>query len=133
MMRGVWSWFVGSTDEPLSVSQTILWWESRRPAYNAMVAGLASVSLPLFYFSISHSGELRPGDDAVEPLALMAAPFVVNIAYTLGWIVELMNNLVRETPNRRIGPTLMKLGLAFTILVVFAPSVSWSIVALLRL
>ena len=36
--------------------------------------------LPVFFVAIARSGELRAGEDAVELLALLAAPVLANVA-----------------------------------------------------
>ena len=33
---------------------------------------------------------LQPGEDAVEPMALLLAPFAMNLCYTAGWVAELL-------------------------------------------
>ena len=73
--------FVTVPEGPRTASNVILWWELRRIPYNIVVGALGVVSLVAFFFFISNADELAPGEDAVEPIALLAAPFLVNIAY----------------------------------------------------
>src|SRR5262245_1914046 len=87
--------------EPVSPKDVIAWWESRRLAYNLLVGVVAFVSFWVFLICIATSGVLQPGEDAIEPIALMAAPLAIipiNICYTLGWLVD--------APLRRLIPTL---------------------------
>jgi hypothetical protein len=106
--RRLGRWFLGSIDEPLPWWRTILWWEARRLPYNALLGLLSCVALPVFLLAISRSGELKPGEDAAEPLALLAAPVLANIAYTFGWATELAVNGVRGSDARRVGPSLLR-------------------------
>jgi hypothetical protein len=120
-----WTWFLGSESGRLSPWRTILWWEVRRLPYNGLLAVLGSASLLVFFWTISQSGELKPGEDAEEPLALLAAPVLANVAYTLGWMTELVANVVLRSSARRIGPGLLRVGLAFSAVVVFTPAAVW--------
>ncbi|MHC4118406.1 MAG: hypothetical protein ACYSWO_12970 [Planctomycetota bacterium] len=120
-------WFVTVPEGPRTVGRIIVWWELRRIPYNIIVGVLGVTSLTLFYFFILHCDVLAPGEDAVEPIALFAAPFFINIAYTAGWIVELMLKVLSRRENRRVGPILFKLGLEFSIIVVFLPAVIWGV------
>ena len=95
--------------------------------YNALLFILGCIALPIFFAAMMHSGELKPGEDPVEPLALLAAPVLANVAYTLGWFTEIVVNLVC-LPARRIGPHLLRTGLIFSALMVFLPAVASSVV-----
>jgi hypothetical protein len=123
-----WKWFLGSRGEPLSPWRTIQWWEVRRPVYNVLLAPFGSVAVLVFFWAITRSGELKLGEDAEEPLALLAAPVLANVAYTLGWVTELIVNVARGSDARRIGPVLLRVGLTFSGVVIFAPPVVWSVI-----
>ncbi|MBI3028029.1 MAG: hypothetical protein HYY64_00745 [Candidatus Rokubacteria bacterium] len=58
------------------------WWEVRRIPFNLIVGVYGVVCLVAFFWAITTSGHLQPGEDAVEPLALLAAPFGINVLYT---------------------------------------------------
>jgi hypothetical protein len=122
-----WRWFIGSESKPLSPWRTIVWWEVRRLPYNALLALFGSVALLVFFWAIAHSGALKPGEDAEEPLVLLAAPVLANAAYTLGWMTELVVDVVRRSGARRIGPSLLRVGLGLSALVVFSPAIVWSL------
>jgi hypothetical protein len=102
--------------------EIVLWWEIRRIPYNLVVGATGAISLVLVFLFLTWSGELKPGEDLIEPLALIAAPFAVNFCYTAGWIVELMLWVIRKR-DVRSGPILFVLGTGFSIIVVAIPSV----------
>ena len=112
--------------------QLIAWWELRRIPYNLVVGIAGVISLLLFYFFITHSSELKGGEDAVEPMALVIAPFIINFIYTAGWIVEL---LVYGIARRDVkaGPVLFAVGTAFSLCVVALPSGIWGVIWLFRM
>jgi len=124
-------------DQPLSPGGIIVWWEARRLFYNLILAVIAIPSLLLFYIFIISSGTLAPGEDAVEPMALIVAPILANLCYTLGWILEIpFSFILRPILHRRVrffSPSLFAAGLAFSLLVVLFPAVSWGIYCLLHL
>lgn len=125
-------WLFGRPEEPRNPFQVILWWELRRIPYNLIVGGAGTISLLLFYFFIVHSHVLRPGEDAVEPMALIIAPFVINILYTGGWVVELVIYLFLRRATR-IGPILLAVGTAFSLCVIAVPGVVWGLFWLVHL
>lgn len=113
--------------------QIILWWELRRIPYNLILAVAGFASLMVFYCAINAAGALKPGEDAVEPIALLAAPIVANIAYTSGWIVECIQQLLFPRPDRKFGLRLLQAGMSFTFLVILFPSVTWGILYFLKI
>jgi hypothetical protein len=108
----------------------IAWWERRRLSYNLFLAAIGIPGLFLFFFAIGASDSLAPGEDAIEPMALVAAPIAANIAYTTGWLVE--GALLAQEPARPTGPRLMKAGVLFSIAVVFFPALLWGVIDLAR-
>ena len=131
LVRRWWSWMVSRTGEVTSLWSVIGWWERRRPSYNLFLAAVGVPSLLVFFLAISAAHELQPGEDAVEPMALFAAPVLANIAYTAGWIVEAA--LLWRPSTQPRGPRLMRLGLLFSLFVILLPAVAWTVVALVRL
>lgn len=87
-----------------------------------MIGIIGAISLILFFVFIGLANELQPGEDAVEPLALLFAPIAINICYTTGWIIETIVNSLRRKEDQSIGPILMKVGMVFSIVVLFIPS-----------
>src|SRR5258708_36117381 len=84
------------------------WWELRRIPFNVIVGTYGVVCLLAFFWAIGTSGRLEPGEDAVEPLALLAAPFAINVLYTLGWLVEVPARLANHRLPTRFGTVLLK-------------------------
>jgi hypothetical protein len=84
----------------------------------------------IFLIAIQGSGELKPGEDAEEPLALIAAPFLINACYTMGWLVELPARAM--WPGWEIGPRLMKLGVGFSLFCVTLPAAIWVVIWVLK-
>ena len=78
--RRLMEWLFTVPDGRRSAWSIIKWWELRRIPYNLIVGIVGVCSLLLFFFFISQSGELKPGEDAEEPLAIIAAPFLMNFA-----------------------------------------------------
>jgi hypothetical protein len=95
-LRKIFQWLYSVKDEERSLGQIIFWWEKRRIIYNVMVGLAGFISLLIFFFVITKSGELKPGEDAIEPLELLMAPIFINIAYTLGWVVEVILRIFQK-------------------------------------
>jgi hypothetical protein len=129
MVGRFFRWCFSTPREPRSAMDVVAWWEVRRIPYNLIVLIAGMVSLPLFLVFIELAHGLKAGEDAVEPMALVVAvvvgPCAVNLAYTAGWIVELFLRLAWRGRAAAIGPTLMRLGLSFSLLVVFFPAIFW--------
>ena len=121
--------------QPPSVSRwrVILWWEARRIPYNILVGLYGAFCLVIFFWSITASGHLKPGEDAVEPMALLAAPFGVNLCYTLGWLVEVPARTLSPSLSPRFSPLLLKLGIGLSIFLISIPAVFWGGYRLLQL
>ena len=110
------------TASPLT---TIAWWEVRRIPFNIMIGMYGLLCLACFYWGIMGSGHLTPGDDAIEPIALLAAPFVINVLYCLGWLVEVPARLLRPGLSPGFGPVLLKSGLGLGLLLSSIPAAYW--------
>jgi hypothetical protein len=113
--------------------RVILWWEARRIPYNLLVGLYGALCLVIFFWSITTSGHLKPGEDAVEPRALFAAPFGVNVCYTLGWLVEVPARALSPSLSPRLSPLLLKLGISLSIFLISIPAVFWGGYRLLQL
>jgi hypothetical protein len=124
------SWPFDVPPEPRSAWSIIGWWELRRVLYNLALALVGGVCCTLFVLFMSLM--LEPGEDAVEPLALPVAVVLANMAYTGGWVVELLVRLIRRNRHPHVGPKLLKVGLVFTLVVVLLPPVVSGAVLLAR-
>lgn len=113
-------------DRERSWWEVIVWWESRRILYNVLVGVMGGASLILMLFFASRPGMLPPGEDVVEPMALIIAPILANICYTAGWVVELILRCILRERARQLGFWLLCLGFAFSLIVVTAPTVIWA-------
>jgi len=87
----------------------------------------------LFFACVASSDVLRPGEDAIEPLTILFAPFIMNVGYSAGWFVENILRWNSPDEERVFGPLLLKLGLGFSLVVVTAPAICCSAHRLLRL
>ena len=132
IVRRFFTWFFSRPSEPLSRLGIVAWWEIRRIPYNLIVGIIGVISLLLFFVFISLAHELKPGEDAVEPMALFAAPIAANICYTGGWIVEFLLSAVRRKGSSSVGLVLLKLGVVFSVVIVLVPSVVWFVIWIAR-
>ena len=133
MLKRALSWMFEPEQPPLSWWRVIMWWENRRISFNILVAIYGVPCLVIFFWSITTSGYLEPGEDAVEPMALFAAPFGVNLCYTLGWLVEVPVRTVFPSLSPRFGPFLLKLGIGLSAFLISVPAVMWGGYRLLQL
>lgn len=132
-IKRFWAWMFQAPAIPRSDWAVVGWWELRRIPYNLIVGSVGVVSLIIFFVCVATSDDLGPGEDAIEPLAILFAPIMMNVGYCAGWFVE---NILRwNTPDEAgvFGPLLLKLGLGFSLLVVTAPAICCSAHHLLRL
>jgi hypothetical protein len=103
----------------------VLWWEARRIPFNVILGLYGCLCLIVFFWAITTSGQLRAGEDAIEPLVLMAAPIGINVLYTFGWLVEVPARLVFADVTREFGPSLLKIGLGIGIVLISLPAAFW--------
>jgi|SRR5581483_4024112 len=119
--------------EPRSFCAVIFWWEARRIPYN-LILGISGIAGLLVYaFFISISGVLEPGEDLIEPMALIAAPFVVNMCYTAGWATELLVRAVYPSTAIGFGPRLFRLGLLLSVVITVLPGIYWGAFCFVKL
>lgn len=133
VMQGYLKTLFAAPSDPVTPWSAVWWWESRRIAYNIIIGCYSIFCLCIFFWAISTSGELEAGEDAVEPMALIIAPFLVNLAYTLGWIVEAPLRLVKPDLPATFGPMLFKSGLIFSVFIISVPAVVWAAIRLFQI
>jgi hypothetical protein len=129
---GFTAWFFAAPQRTAPPWRIIAWWEARRLAFNVIIGVYGGVCLLVTVALIAATGHLQPGEDAVEPLGLLAAPVVVNLLYTLGWLVESAVRTLGFDPPPTFGPLLLKLGLALGLLLCTLPAAIWIGVALIQ-
>jgi hypothetical protein len=108
----------------------LAWWEIRRIPYNLVLFAVGIPSFVLFLTFIVASGELEPGEDAVEPIALLAAPFLFNFCYTAGWVCEIG---LTKVGLRETGPLLLRMGLALSLFLTLLPAALWGFVVVVQM
>ncbi len=132
-MRKAVDWMFAPQPPSVSWWWVVLWWEVRRIPYNILVGLYGTFCLLIFFWSITTSGHLEPGEDAVEPMALFAAPLGVNLCYTLGWLVEVPARKFSPSLSPRFGACLLKLGIGLSALLIGMPPAFWGGYRLLQL
>lgn len=125
VLKDLLVWMLESPSLPINAWSAISWWEKRRIPFNLLIAGYAVPCFVVFFWAVSTSGHLLPGEDAVEPLAFLAAPIGINLLYTLGWLVEAPVRLVVPSLSPRLGPTLLTLGMGFGLFLFSIPALFW--------
>lgn len=114
--------------------QIILWWELRRILYNVIVGVVGFCCLMALWQLVPQRGS----EDVPEPIAIAAFGYLCNICYCLGWFAEIF---ISTSPKSRkddslfysekhYGPFVFKLGLGFTLLVMFLPVLLWCLIDL---
>ncbi len=95
-----------------NVFQIIFWWELRRILFNliALTGGIISLSL------MSAIVNVPPGEDLVEPFAIIGFGILCNLAYSLGWLTELF---IKR--NNNYAPKMFKIGMLLTLFFIFLP------------
>ena len=133
MLHDTFRWLFTPPQEPITFFRVVGWWELRRIPYNLIIAVAGAISLTISFISIVSTGTLGPGEDAVEPIALLFAPIAINVCYTAGWLVEAPLRLLLPYLSPGTSPSLFKLGLGFSLIVVTTPAVYWGSHRLLQL
>ena len=119
-MKRFLGWLFAPSRQPRTSLSIIAWWEIRRLPFNLIIGTYGGLALSLFYWAIQASGPLKPGEDAVEPIGLLVAPFAINVLYSLGWLVE-----IQLPSSPWLGPLLLKLGLGLGLLLITLPAAFW--------
>ncbi len=126
-------WLFAAPREPVTPFGVIGWWELRRIPFNFVIGLFGSFAFAVFATSIYSTGILEPGEDAVEPFALLLVPIAANICYTAGWLLDVPLRLVRPSLSPAFSPRLLKLGFGLSFFLVSLPAVYWGGYRLLQL
>lgn len=132
-IRHTMQWLFTAPQEPVTTRRVIGWWELRRLPFNVILGSIGFLALLLFTACIESAGVLQPGEDAVEPLALLIVPLVANAAYTGGWLLDAPLRRMRSSLSPSFTPQLFGLGLLFSLFVVSFPAILWGCYRLLQL
>jgi hypothetical protein len=124
-MRRFRGWLFASPQGPRSLRSIIAWWELRRLPFNVIVGAYGGLCFLIFLWAITGSGQLQPGEDAVEPLALVAGLLGINVLFTLGWLIEIPARLLFPRRSSQLAPLLMKLCLGGVLGLISLPAVFW--------
>ncbi len=111
---------------PLSL---LVWWESRRLLYNAVVGatGVFSLGMVVFFGLLPP----RPAHFAGLWMPVVAYALLANLCYSSGWLLELSATRLWGRAAPEVGPLLFRQGLIFSVGLTLLPIVmavlSWLI------
>ena len=88
------------------VGGIIKWWEKRRLAYNAVLAGSGVGTIFMALLTLNPLSEVVQALPVILPFGIMA-----NLCYTLGWMVESVLHRIWGRSLRPVGPALFRAGL----------------------
>jgi hypothetical protein len=102
----------------------VAWWEFRRPLYNLVLLLAGFVSIFVVEWIGSYS--VAPGEDVIEPVLLwigiVAYGGAANLAYTIGWISELLWSGGQTARTQAYRKRIFLAGLIFSVLLTLAPA-----------
>jgi hypothetical protein len=126
MLRRAARWmFSGPEASAHPLFDAIVWWELRRIPFNLILGSYGLLCLLLFAWALDGSGNLAPGEDAIEPMLLIAAPIAINVLYTLGWLLEVPVRAAHRGLSLQFGPLLLKVGMGLGIVLSSIPALYW--------
>jgi hypothetical protein len=119
-----------------SSSRVIAWWEARRLPFNIFVGLYGVICFFVYFWAVATSGTLAPGEDVIEPMAIpllaIVSPIVVNICYTLGWLVDAPVRKCLPSLSPRFSVALLIAGIALSILLISFPAAIWLVFRVLQ-
>ena len=111
------------------VGGIIKWWEKRRLAYNAVLAGSGIGTIFMALLTLNPLSEVVQALPAILPFGIMA-----NLCYTLGWMVESVLHRIWGRSLRPVGPALFRAGLTLGVGVAFViPTIMLMVAFVVRL
>ena len=111
------------------VGGIIKWWEKRRLAYNAVLAGSGVGTIFMALLTLNPLSDVVQALPAILPFGIMA-----NLCYTLGWMVESVLHKVWGRSLRPVGPALFRAGLTLGVGVTFViPTIMLMVAFVVRL
>jgi hypothetical protein len=122
-VKRIVSWMFFCSDRTRHEANLIWWWEVRRIPFNLLIGLWGALCMLAFMWGVG--AVLAPGEDAVEPVALLAAPVVINALYTLGWLLEIPVRWLWPQTSLRFGPVLWGLGLGTGMILCVLPAAFW--------
>ena len=124
-------WFFYAPDGERTALQIISWWEIRRIPFNILVGTVGVISMVLLFVFVDSSVTAQSGEDIVEPLAVLIAPFGINFAYTFGWLGEIALSRIWKVVDPELGAKLLRFGTALTLFLITLPSLIWGVIFVL--
>lgn len=104
------------------------WWEARRVSYNLVVGATGIVSAIIVVAAASLSEQLggepigMPDPPFLIPFGIVAFAVGANVAYTGGWIAELLFQRVWNTPSGAFAPMAFACGVLFSVALTLTPA-----------
>ena len=109
--------------DPLTVKETILWWELRRGPFNLLVgaAGVVSIICGVLTALLTGSECGVPDPPLFAVIGIVLYGIAANLMYTGGWILELV--LRPHMGTRKFAQVAFAAGLSLSVLFTISPSV----------
>jgi hypothetical protein len=110
--------------EPTSWWKVILWWEFRRIPYNLIVGVVGGIATSFYVFTfVKHIGPEVDVDFLSMYFMVGVAGIAANVAYTFGWLLEVLFLRMPESRGIYRSHTAFKYGLLLSVLLVSLPIV----------
>lgn len=127
-LQKLYYWFFNVSEHQRDAIKILLWWEKRRIPFNILIAVVGLSSLILLNIFVNASVKKSGGEDVVEPALIFTFPVLLNIAYSLGWIVEIANYVNNKIDDPTLGQWLLRTGTFLTLVVVTLPTIVWGVI-----
>ncbi len=117
---------------------SILWWEIRRIPFNGVIGLLGLATIMVIEFL--GAGLVKPADDVDGSFVLLFGALIyglgANVAYTLGWITEIVWSSGDTTKTQALRPRIFWTGLIFSAALTLLPAVvipaAWAVFGFYR-